>query len=140
MRTSVLSVPLVSMLLALSGCASAGNSSMPLRPVENQMAPRSAGVYDLSQVNQAPVARFQSRPNYPFELRRAGVSGEGVVSFIVDVDGTVRNAEIVRATDIRFGEAAAAAIVQWKFRPAQVNGAPVACYMTVPIVFTLNGQ
>ena len=49
-------------------------------------------VFDLSKLDQQPVARFQARPQYPFEMRRAGIAGEVVVDFIVDNNGDVQNA------------------------------------------------
>ena len=49
-------------------------------------------IFDISKLDQQPVARFQARPQYPFEMRRAGISGEVLVDFIVDTNGDVRNA------------------------------------------------
>ena len=111
-----------------------------LRPVENPMPPNPPGVYDVSKVTVSPVPTFQARPRYPSDLRRAGSGGEGVVSFIVGIDGTVGDVTIVRATDIRFGESAAEAVLKWRFRPAQLKGAVVRCHMMVPIVFTSNDE
>src|SRR5688572_24307115 len=37
---------------------------------------RGIEVFDLSKLDQIPVAQFQARPQYPFELRRAGIAGE----------------------------------------------------------------
>lgn len=116
-------------------------TSLVLQPVDN--APSSNVVppppsTDLSRVSTTPVPVFQARPVYPFELRRAGVSGEVVIDFIVNTEGRVVNAFILRATDIRFGESALAAVQQWVFRPGTVNGQPVNTHMQVPIIFTLN--
>jgi protein TonB len=66
------------------------------------------------------------------------VSGEGIVSFIIDTEGNVVDAVVVQATDVRFGEAAVEAVLKWKFRPAELNGQVVPCHMTVPIVFSLD--
>jgi TonB family protein len=122
--------------LAMSGCAT--TEPVPLHPVESSTPPMTADVFDPGQVTTQPVPLFQARPRYPFALRKAGVSGEGVVSFTVRTDGSVGDAVVVRATDAQFGDAAVEAILKWKFRPAKVNGTPVNCRMTVPIVFSLN--
>jgi TonB family protein len=123
-------------LIFLSGCAT--SPSIALQPVDGRIPPTPPGVYDISKVSVIPVAVFQARPRYPVDLRRAGVSGEGVVSFIVGTEGNIENAVVVRATDVRFGEAARESIIQWRFRPAQLNGQIVPCHMMVPIVFTVN--
>jgi TonB family protein len=93
---------------------------------------------DISKLDVMPVAKFQARPQYPFELRRQSVSGEAVVDFIVDVNGDVRNAFVLRATHPEFGPAALASVVQWKFKPGMLRGRVVNTHMQVPIVFTLN--
>jgi protein TonB len=130
------SAVVIAIALLLPGCAS--TPKVELRPVENRMPPNAPGVYDVSKVTVPPVPTFQARPRYPFELRKAGRGGQGVTLFTVATDGTVKDAMIVQATDVRFGEAALEAVRKWRFRPAQLNGVVVNCRMMVPIVFTLN--
>jgi protein TonB len=95
-------------------------------------------VFDISQLDQAPVAKYQARPQYPFEMRRAGISGQVVVDFIVDVNGEVRNAFSAQSSQREFEAAAVQAVSKWKFRPGRKNGHSVNTHMQVPIVFTLN--
>lgn len=93
---------------------------------------------NLGRVSTTPVPLTQVRPLYPFELRRAGVSGQVIIDFIVNTEGRVVNAYVLRATDSRFGESALAAVQQWTFRPGTVNGVPVNTHMQVPIIYELN--
>ena len=95
-------------------------------------------VFDISKLDQVPVAKFQARPQYPFEMRRSGVAGEVVVDFIVDTNGDVRNAYSARSTQREFEAAAVQAVSKWKFRPGKRGGRAVNTHMQVPIVFTLN--
>jgi periplasmic protein TonB len=95
-------------------------------------------VFDISKLDQQPVAKFQARPQFPFEMRRAGISGEVVVDFIVDTDGAVRNAFAAHSSQREFEAAAVQAVSKWKFRPGRKNGHAVFTHMQVPIVFTLN--
>ena len=99
----------------------------------------SANAYELSQLDQIPVARYQARPVYPFELSRAGVTGEATVGFIVDSAGNVRNAYAVKSTHAEFGAAAVEAVNKWKFRAGERGGKAVNTRMQVPIVFALSG-
>lgn len=87
-----------------------------------------------------PVARFQAAPSYPFELRKARVSGEALVEFIVTANGTVRDPRVVKATHAEFGDAAVAAVHKWQFHPGMLNGKPVDTKMIVPLVFDLDPQ
>jgi TonB family protein len=116
-------------------------TSFVLRPAENVPAPSATFTgtsTDLSRVDQTPTVLTQARPVYPVDLLRAGLAGETIVDFIVNVEGRVENAYIYSATDVRFGESAVAAVRQWTFRPGRRGGQDVATHMQVPVVFTLN--
>ncbi|MBL9200455.1 MAG: energy transducer TonB [Opitutaceae bacterium] len=95
-------------------------------------------VFDISKLDQTPVARFQARPQYPFEMRRAGIAGEVVVDFLVDTNGDVQNAYAIRSSQREFEAAAVQAVSKWKFKPGRKGGRDVITHMQVPIVFTLN--
>lgn len=57
-------------------------------------------------------------PRYPPEALRAGQSGEVMVEFTVNQDGTVANARVVRADPARvFDREAVAAVRRWRFEP-----------------------
>jgi protein TonB len=101
---------------------------------------RGMKVFDISMLDQTPVARFQARPQYPFEMRRAGISGEVVVDFIVDTNGDVQNAFAIRSSQREFEAAAIQAVSKWKFKPGRKGGRDVPTHMQVPIVFTLNEE
>ena len=101
---------------------------------------RGMKVFDISMLDQTPVPKFQARPQYPFEMRRAGIAGEVVVDFIVDTNGDVQNAYALRSSQREFEAAAVAAVTKWKFKPGRKGGRDVPTHMQVPIVFTLNEE
>jgi TonB family protein len=103
-------------------------------------ADASVGVYDISKLDQAPRAKFQARPQYPRELREAGISGQVVVDFIVDKDGNVQNAYAAKSSQKEFEASAVDAVSQWKFSPGRKDGRDVNTHMQVPIVFSLNNK
>jgi len=118
---------------AIGGCA--GPEFVAEHPVDNPVPPLKAGVYSIKAVDVRPVATREVEPDYPPEL--GGIlTGQAFVAFTVRANGKVADASVVRADDILFGEAAVAAVLKWRFRPAQVKGAPVDCRMTLPFVFT----
>lgn len=95
-------------------------------------------VHELKDLDQKPVPKFQARPRYPFEMRRAGITGEAVVEFIIDTEGNVVDARAIRSTREEFEAAAAQAVSKWKFRPGRKGNRDVPTRMQVPIVFTLD--
>lgn len=95
-------------------------------------------VFDPSMLDNQPVPKFQARPQYPFEMRRAGIAGEVVVDFIVDANGDVQNAFAVKMSQREFESAAVQAVMKWKFKAGRKGGRNVNTHMQVPIVFTLN--
>jgi periplasmic protein TonB len=95
-------------------------------------------LFDISNLDQTPVARFQSNPVYPFEMRRAGIEGQVLVGFIVDSKGSVREAYAVRSTHTEFESAAVQAVNKWRFRPGKKGGRNVNTRMQVPILFSIN--
>jgi periplasmic protein TonB len=57
-------------------------------------------------------------PKYPPEALRAGTSGEVLVEFTVDTDGSVSAARVVRGNPPRtFDREAVAAVKRWRFQP-----------------------
>jgi protein TonB len=107
-------------------------------PQGNRGLGKGIEVFDISKLDQIPVAKFQALPQYPFEMRRAGVTGEVVVDFIVTSDGDVRNAYAARSTQREFEAPAVAAVSKWKFRPGKRGGRAVNTHMQVPVEFTLT--
>lgn len=95
-------------------------------------------IFDISKLDKAPVPKVRANPVYPFEMRRAGITGEVTVDFIVDSNGDVQNAYALRSTQRDFEQPAVQAVSKWKFSPGRKNGRAVATHMQVPIVFNLN--
>jgi TonB family protein len=99
---------------------------------------QSGTVFDLAKLDQAPRARFQARPQYPFEMRRERVNGEVVVDFVVDANGAVQKAYALRSSRREFEAAAVEAVSKWIFNPGRKGGLDVQTHMQVPIVFTVD--
>lgn len=95
-------------------------------------------LFDISNLDQPPTPRFQAKPVYPFEMRRAGITGQVIVGFIVDSSGNVREAYSIRSTHREFEQAAVQAVSKWRFRPGQKGGRAVNTKMQVPIVFNIT--
>jgi protein TonB len=95
-------------------------------------------LFDISQLDQIPVPTAQIQPQYPYEMRRAGITGEVNVGFIVNVRGEVQDAYVMNSTHREFEVPAVQAVSKWKFRPGRRGGKVVNTKMSVPIVFSFN--
>ncbi len=95
-------------------------------------------VFDISKLDQVPEAIYRPQPVYPYSMRKQGVSGQVLVQFIVEINGTVSSAYAVRSTNKEFEEPAVVAVGRWRFRPGRKAGMTVRTRMEVPIVFTLE--
>ena len=95
-------------------------------------------IFDISKLDQIPVPIVQGRPQYPFEMRRAGISGSVTVDFIVDTSGNVQLAYAVSASQSELEAFAVQAVAKWRFRPGKKGGRTVNTHMQVPIAFMLD--
>jgi len=93
-------------------------------------------VYTKVDVNPVPVKT--PPPDYPYDLKRQGVSGVVAVATVVDETGTVTSCSVTKSSNVEFEAAALAAVKRWKFKPAQKDGAPVKMRVTIPIRFNID--
>ena len=85
-----------------------------------------------------PTVTRERRPRYPKRAMSRGA--EGAVELEVEVlpDGTVGAMNLVRGVDPDLDLAAFAAVRQWRFTPATVNGEPVGTAVTIELTFRLR--
>ena len=93
----------------------------------------------LTKADTLPKPVLQVRPLYPFAMRASEMRGEVIVDFIVDIEGRVRNAFVLRTLNPAFDDFALDAVRKWRFEPGRVGARPVPVHMQVPIVFALDG-
>ena len=86
----------------------------------------------------SPVLVTQILPEYSEEARKARFQGRVVLDTIVLEDGTVKVVRVARGVGFGLDEKAIAAVVQWRFRPARMNGKPVAVAMNIEVNFNLR--
>jgi len=119
--------------------ANAGAITIPQgRP--GGMGKGAAAIFDPSMLDQQPVARVRIPPQYPFEMKRAGITGEVLLEFVIDVNGDVKNPVVVKSTQREFENAALQAVMKWKFTPGKKGGRAVNSRRQQPISFTLNEE
>lgn len=98
-------------------------------------AAASTKVNDTAKSYQAPVARWRVSPQYPAEMRQAGIGGEVTVEFVVDSKGRVVNPVAVSSTRREFETAATDAVAQWEYSAGQRGGRNVNTRIREVIAF-----
>ncbi len=93
---------------------------------------------DFVPVEKQPVPVKQVPPEYPDIAKRAGVQGTVWVKCLVDKEGKVKKALIMKSDAEIFNEPAIQAALQWVFTPAIMNNGPVAVWAAIPFRFVLN--
>ncbi len=88
----------------------------------------------------APVTIKRVNPIYTEIARRARVSGIVIIEAIIDKQGRVRDAKVLRGLPMGLDAAALAALKQWTFEPAKLNDKPVEVYYVLTINFTLTDK
>jgi len=105
-----------------------------------------SSTYELSVVTQQPelinrgdIGEEMARA-YPPLLRDAGVAGTVTIRMRVDHRGRVDPASVTieSSTHEAFSDAATRVVRQMRFRPAEVEGVPVAVWVVLPVTFQLQ--
>jgi periplasmic protein TonB len=79
-------------------------------------------------------------PTYPDMARTAGIEGSAVVEALVDVDGTVADARILKPSgNASLDQAAVDAAMRSTFTPAKQRDKAVRVWVSIPFRFTLTG-
>lgn len=101
------------------------------------VAPRK-GVLRVGGDVKAPVLLQRADPVYPEEARAARISGIVIVEVVIDKNGEVRDAVILKDLPNGLGQAAVDAVKQWKFKPATKDGQPVDVLFNLTVNFRLD--
>jgi TonB family protein len=114
-----------------------------IRTIQSAALPDTAITFVV--VEQMPeliggLASIQQRLRYPQEAREAGLEGRVFVQFVVDEEGNVRDAQVVRGAGSGLDEAALEAVKEARFKPGMQRGRAVQVRMSLPVTFRLDGE
>ena len=80
-----------------------------------------------------------TRPRYPIDSMRRGEEGTVLLRVLVGRDGVPVQIDIARSSGYRqLDRAAREAVLGWRFRPVQIDGAAVQASGIVPVAFSLQ--
>jgi TonB family protein len=84
-----------------------------------------------------PKVLHKEEPKYTEEARDARIEGGVQVSAIIEANGRIYDAKVVKGLDPGLDQNALAAVRTWIFRPAEKAGQPVAVSATIEVNFRL---
>ncbi len=100
------------------------------------------GGLDVSEVDgkgagvvAAPSVEWSVAPVYPPELASAPRDGLALVNVLVDAGGTPSDPVVEYASDPAFAQQARAAVMSWKYSPAERDGHLVMARVQLPVRF-----
>ena len=84
-----------------------------------------------------PVPVFKPEPPYTEEARKAKFQGVVDLMIVVDPDGNVAYARVLKPLGMGLDESAINTVRSWRFKPARLNGSPVPVRVMVQVSFRL---
>lgn len=100
-----------------------GSTPMPMAPRVSQ------GVTEATLIHRV-------EPAYPVQARNQRLQGKVTLSATIAADGSVPNVDVVNGPPV-LAEAAKAAVKNWRFSPAKLNGTPIQIQKEVIVFFAL---
>lgn len=95
------------------------------------------GAYSVGGNVTAPIPIYKPEPPYSEEARKAKYQGTVVLYIVVDTQGNVIDARVVKPLGLGLDEKALDTVRTWKFKPGMRNGIPVAVRVMVEVSFRL---
>ena len=123
-----------------------GAQSQPSPNAEKSSTPTASSIASLPKVCSqtipppcatAPRAIFAPSPEFSEQCPRKDFKGVSLLAVIVEPDGSTSHIRVVKALGMGLDEQAIKAVKTWKFKPATLDGKPVAVQVTVEVTFDL---
>jgi protein TonB len=104
---------------------------------ESQSGPPGSSEVHRERGVTPPQLVYKVEPEFSEQARKAKYQGVVVLSIEVDSSGNVRNIRVRQSLGLGLDEKAIEAVSHWRFRPAILNGKPVATEAVVQVNFQL---
>lgn len=94
--------------------------------------------YVVEQMPELIGGLTSLRPVYPEAERHAGIEGRVFLRFVVNVDGSVSDIEVIRGLTPALDAAAVEAVRLARFRPGLQRECPIKARFSLPVTFRLD--
>jgi protein TonB len=99
--------------------------------------PGPAGIYPTGHGVTVPEVIFNPEPSFSEEARKTKAQGIVLLLLVVGKDGRPYDIHVGQSLGMGLDEKAVEAVNRWRFRPATLNGQPVATRIAVQVDFHL---
>ena len=100
--------------------------------------PGPAGIHPAGKMGvTVPQVIFNPEPSFSDEARKAKAQGMVMLVLVVGKDGRTYDVHVRQSLGMGLDEKAIEAVSRWRFRPATLNGQPVATQIAVQVDFRL---
>lgn len=89
----------------------------------------------LEGTDRSPTIVERAPVKYPRNMQRWGIGAQGLMEFIVGEDGQARDLRVLQSPHPAFELAIVKSTLASKYKPATLEGAPVAAKVTMPFTF-----
>lgn len=116
----------------------------PAEIVDGQRAEIKIVLYESSHAEfpggEAKCLEFLAKTlHYPDICKEQGIQGRAVVAFVIDVDGSIVDAEVKESSDPNFSKEALRVVRSMpKWEPATLANKPVKSRFNLPLLFSFN--
>lgn len=89
--------------------------------------------------SEIALPKAGSAPAYPVEARKNNWQGTVILRILVSAQGTIEYAIVSKSSGYQvLDDAALQSVKNWRFNPAKEKGKPIACFVTLPVRFSLQ--
>ena len=107
-------------------------------PAPSDVARLATGFEPLPTGATRPVKVHDVNPEYTDRAREARIQGVAILQTAIDQEGNVVDVSVLKGLPMGLTEAAVAAVKQWKFEPARIDGEPIPVSYNVTVHFRLG--
>jgi TonB family protein len=102
--------------------------------------PKEGATSDFVNDAKGPLVIKRVMPEYPQQLRDAGIEDTVWLKILVDENGKVQQTVVVKGEQEVLMKLAIDAANQWIFTPAEKDGKPISAWVSIPFKFTLKDE
>ena len=125
---------LIAFTTLLMMCAAPWSAAQNKAPSKTPVIEAVAITDDITPPRLSEVAN----PYYTPEARKKKIEGTVTLAIVVDQKGDVVDAKVVKGLGYGLDENAIVAVKEWKYKPAEKDGEPIAVKMEVTVDFFLR--
>ena len=126
MKRMMFAILLLVLVFGVVPQAAAQNKPQPLEAVS------------LTEGITPPQLSEVVNPEYTAEAKKKRIEGEVQLTIVIDKRGNVVDARVLKGLGYGLDESAIAAVKEWKYRPAEKDGAKIAVKLETTVNFYLR--